>query len=274
MPIQIEHGLRDCTLFDRERRMQQKSSHSTSSQNRIICGVESGPAILNELKTVTLLTIDIRGFSRMAKQMGPQQTVRLLNRFFAATGEIVFRHHGMVDKYLGDGFLAVFGVPNSSSQDADSGVQAALDMQRCLVELNRGLLPDFGTTIQMGVSVHTGEVVAGHIGFEKKMDYTVIGDAVNIVFRMQSLVKAFPNGILVSGTTLEALQSRFRVRSIDISPEIHRDVGELAVYEVLEHEAPAFDHVTDAHPESARLASPSNPRRKPSPDQAPPILSP
>ena len=254
--------------------MQCKGSHPSMFRHRIIHGLESDQAVVEELKTVTLLTIDIRGFSRMAKEMGPQRTVRLLNRFFAATGEVVFRHHGRVDKYLGDGFLAVFGAPASSSDDADNALQAALEMRRCLVDLNRCLLLDFGTTIQMGISVHTGEVVVGNIGFEKKMDYTVIGDAVNTVFRMQGFLKVFPNGILVSGTTLGAVRSRFRVHAADVPQQARCDWGELSVYELLEHETDADDQVAAAEDESARLASPANGRRKPSPKPPPPVLSP
>jgi class 3 adenylate cyclase/GAF domain-containing protein len=199
----------------------------------IIHGLESGRAVIEELKSVTLLNIDIRGFSRMAKRMGPQRTVALLNQFFAAMGEVVFRHHGVVDKYLGDGFLAVFGAPVSSIGDADHAVQAALEMKRCLAEVNLQLSADLGTAIHMGISVHTGEVVVGNIGFEKKMDYTVIGDAVNTVFRMQGLVKAFPNGVLISGTTQRSVRSRLMVHAVAVPEELRRELGELAVYELL-----------------------------------------
>jgi class 3 adenylate cyclase len=205
----------------------------------IIHGLESGKAVIEEVKNVTILNIDIRGFSRMAKQMGPQRTVALLNRFFAAMGEVAFRHHGVVDKYLGDGFLAVFGAPVSSPGDADNAVQAALDMRRCLAELNLDVSTNLGTVIHMGISVHTGEVVVGNIGFEKKMDYTVIGDAVNTVFRMQGLVKGFPNGVLISGSTLRSVRSRLMVHAVAVPEEFRRDLGELAVYELLGSETAA-----------------------------------
>ncbi|MGE5258418.1 MAG: GAF domain-containing protein [Hyphomicrobiales bacterium] len=201
--------------------------------DKIIHGLESDKPVIEEVKSVTLLNIDIRGFSRVAKQMGPQRTVALLNQFFAGMGEVVFRHRGIVDKYLGDGFLAVFGAPVSSTVDADNGVRAALEMKSCLAEVNLRLGPHLGPTIHMGISVHTGEVVVGNIGFEKKMDYTVIGDAVNTVFRMQGLVKAFPNGILISETTLRAVRSRLMVHAVPVPKELHRQLGELNVYELL-----------------------------------------
>jgi adenylate cyclase len=148
-------------------------------------------------------------------------------------GEVVFRHRGIVDKYLGDGFLAVFGAPVSSANDADNAVRAALEMKNSLAEVNLHLGPLLGPAIHMGISVHTGEVVVGNIGFEKKMDYTVIGDAVNTVFRMQGLVKTFPNGILISTTTLRAVRSRLMVRAVSVPADLHRQLGELNVYELL-----------------------------------------
>ena len=207
--------------------------------DKIIHGLESDKPVIEEVKSVTLLNIDIRGFSRAAKQMGPQRTVALLNQFFEAMGEVVFRHRGIVDKYLGDGFLAIFGAPVSSTTDADNAVRAALEMKSSLAEVNHRLEPHLGLAIHMGISVHSGEVVVGNIGFEKKMDYTVIGDAVNTVFRMQGLVKAFPNGILISETTLRAVRSRLMVHAVSVPTDLHRQLGEMNVYELLGSEPDA-----------------------------------
>ena len=96
-------------------------------------------------------------------------------------GGIVFKHHGIVDKYLGDGFLAIFGAPVSSIQDADNAVAAAIEMRESIAEVNDYCLKETGDPVVVGISVHTGEVVVGNIGFDKKMDYTVIGDSVNTV---------------------------------------------------------------------------------------------
>jgi class 3 adenylate cyclase/putative methionine-R-sulfoxide reductase with GAF domain len=206
--------------------------------DRIIHGLEGGRPVIEEVKTITLLNIDIRGFSRLARQIGPPKTVALLNRFFEAMGELVFAHHGIVDKYLGDGFLAVFGAPVSNIADADNALHAALGMKRSLAEMNVLLGRELGLTLEMGISVHTGEVVAGNIGFEKKMDYTVIGDAVNTVFRLQGLAKSFPNGILISDATLQAVRSRPVVHAACVPPDFQRDLGSLKVYELLELDKP------------------------------------
>jgi adenylate cyclase len=206
--------------------------------DKIIHGLEDGKPVIEEVKTITLLNIDIRGFSRISKQIGPPKTVALLNRFFETMGSLVFTHRGIVDKYIGDGFLAVFGAPVSSVADPDNALKAALEMKRSLADMNRLVSRELGRPIEMGISVHTGEVVAGNIGFEKKMDYTVVGDAVNTVFRLQGLAKAFPNGILISDATLRAVRSRPVVHAVPLPVDAPADLGSLKVYELLDLDKP------------------------------------
>ena len=182
--------------------------------DKITLGTEERP-VIDEFKIITLLNIDIRGYSILSHKVGPQKTVAILNYFFAAMGEVVFKYHGIVDKYLGDGFLALFGAPVSSPSDADNAISAALEMQKAMEGVTDYLRKRFGASLTMGVSIHTGEVVVGNIGFDKKMDYTVIGDSVNFVFRLQSLCKPWPNGILISEKTYYACQSPLNVEEID-----------------------------------------------------------
>jgi class 3 adenylate cyclase/GAF domain-containing protein len=201
--------------------------------DRIIHNAEEGKPLPEELKTITLLNIDIRNFSNLSRKMGPQRTVAILNRFFAEMGDIIFSHGGIVDKYLGDGFLALFGAPVSSGQDAENAVRAALQMKKRLLAVNSFFISEIGYPLSMGISIHTGEAVVGNIGFDKKMDYTVIGDSVNAVFRLQDLTKSLPDGILISEKTLRAV----------ISPELDvlesgkcdlgSTLGELVIYELL-----------------------------------------
>jgi class 3 adenylate cyclase/putative methionine-R-sulfoxide reductase with GAF domain len=193
----------------------------------IIHSEESGKGVTEETKTLTLLNLDIRGFTELAMEMGPQKTVYLLNSFFSLMGGIVFKYNGIVDKYLGDGFLAIFGAPVSSIKDADNAAAAALEMKESLATVNKKFVKEVGTSINIGISVHTGEVVVGNIGFEKKMDYTVIGDAVNTVFRLQELARSYPNGIIIGENTCRAVQSRLQVR------DIKNALGELKLYELV-----------------------------------------
>jgi len=143
----------------------------------------------------------------------------------------VFKRHGIVDKYLGDGFLAIFGAPVSSGQDADNAVAAAFEMKESIPACQDYWLKETGDPVAVGISVHTGEVVVGNIGFDKKMDYTVIGDSVNTVFRLQELTKSYPNSILLSDRTLHAVSDHLDldVRKIDTSDAA---IGDLKVYEL------------------------------------------
>jgi len=201
--------------------------------DKIIYDSENNRPEIEELKTLTLLNIDIRGFSDLSRQIGSQKTVSLLNSFFSVMGGIVFKHSGIVDKYLGDGFLALFGAPVSSTKDADNAIAAGFEMKKSISAVNRYLEKKFGVMVRMGISIHTGEVVVGNIGFEKKMDYTVIGDPVNTVFRLQNLTKSIPNGILISENTLRATRSRPDVGEIKISPDLVQEFGGMKVYELL-----------------------------------------
>jgi adenylate cyclase len=202
--------------------------------DKITLGVEAGDTRpIEEFRSLTLLNIDIRGFSPISKKIGPRKTVAMLNQYFATMGNIVFKHHGIVDKYLGDGFLALFGAPVSSTSDADNAVAAAMEMQQAINDLNRGFFDRYNVTLVMGIVVHSGEVVVGNIGFEKKMDYTVIGDAVNFVFKLQSVCKAWPNQILISEKTLQATQSPPKTDEIG-NFEIEGGTDPLKIYRVLE----------------------------------------
>ncbi len=199
---------------------------------KIVYGKDTDKAIIDEFRSISLLNIDIRGFSVIAKKIGPQKTVSMLNHFFSVMGGIVFDNHGIVDKYLGDGFLAVFGAPIPSTMDADNAIAAALEMQKSIDAINDYIIQELGEPLVIGISIHTGEVVIGNIGFDKKMDYTVIGDSVNTVFRLQNLVKPLPNGILISEDTRKAARSHLDAKEIG-EYEIDSTIGKLKVYELL-----------------------------------------
>jgi GAF domain-containing protein/class 3 adenylate cyclase len=195
--------------------------------DKILHGSGGGMEMLEELKTLTLINIDIRGFSKLAKTMGPQKTVSILNEFFSLMGGIVFKHHGIVDKYLGDGFLALFGAPVSSVADADNAVAASLEMKFSLDALNTKLMEEMGVSLDIGISIHTGEVVVGNIGFEMKMDFTVIGDSVNDVFRLQDKVRPYPNAIFLSQNTLRA--TRIPLNYV----ELEQRLGQTRIFELI-----------------------------------------
>ena len=221
-------------MADNERRIRNVFQKFVPKEivNRIVLGSASTKSVVDEFKTLTLLNIDIRGYSSLSKKIGPQKIVAILNYFFSSTGEIVFKHHGIVDKYLGDGFLAVFGAPISTPLDVDNAVSAALEMQQAMGHINEYFMKQYGASLTMGISIHTGEVVVGNIGFDKKMDYTVIGDPVNFVFRLQTLCKSWPDGILISENTYYSSQLPLEVEEVGVY-ETDQTMEKLKIYRVL-----------------------------------------
>jgi adenylate cyclase len=218
-----ERGIRNMFQKFVPREIVDKITHNTKTEK----------LLLEELKILTLLNIDIRGFSTLSKKIGPQRTVAILNHFFSTMGDIVFKRQGIVDKYLGDGFLAVFGAPVSSTADADNAIAAALEMKATLACVNDHFAEELEEPLTMGISIHTGEAVVGNIGFEKKMDYTVIGDSVNAVFHLQDLTKSRPNSILISEKTrMAAMNSILDVRDIGMC-DAGSALGELKIYELI-----------------------------------------
>ena len=127
-----------------------------------------------------------------------------------------------------DGFLAIFGAPVSSINDAENALAAAIEMRDSIKNVNKNFKKELGTSVNIGISIHTGEVVVGNIGFEKKMDYTVIGDAVNTVFRMQEYTKSYPNGIIIGENTKRSVGNGLKVR------KINQALGKLKLYELLD----------------------------------------
>jgi len=200
--------------------------------DQIIHNAQEGKPLPEELKIITLLNIDIRNFSNLSRKMGPQRTVSILNHFFTEMGEVIFNHGGIVDKYLGDGFLALFGAPVSNATDADNAVRAAMEMKDRFLSANDSFTSETGYPLAMGISIHTGEAVVGNIGFDKKMDYTVIGDSVNAVFRLQDLTKPRPNSILISERTLRAIiEPKLDIEEIG-KCDLGSTLGELMIYEL------------------------------------------
>ena len=156
-----------------------------------------------ENQTATILFSDIRGFTRMSEHMEPQAVVELLNEFFSEMTDLIFDSGGTLDKYLGDGIMAVYGAPLPKPDDALRAAKTAIEMQRALVHLNREWENRGQQPLLMGVGVNTGAVTAGNIGSAKRMDYTVIGDAVNLASRL--CANAAGGQILISESTYSLL---------------------------------------------------------------------
>ncbi len=154
---------------------------------------------------VTVLFADIWGFTSMSERLAPEQVVEMLNRFFTVMVDIVFAHDGTLDKFIGDNIMAVFGTPLEIAQPAVQAARCALAMQQRLQELQE----EDCQIRRMGIGINTGEVIAGNIGSPRHMDFTVIGDAVNIAARLESLTRELDADILVGPETYRELASSF-----------------------------------------------------------------
>ena len=159
-----------------------------------------------EIYDVTILFADIRSFTATAEVMMPEQVVSFLNQYFTAMAKPIFHHGGMLNKLYGDGLLAVFGAPNKLDNHALAAVKAAWEMQNILYRMNSerhqdGLLP-----IRVGIGLHSGHVVIGNIGTPDHMDYTPIGDTVNVASRVEQHTKKGGHLILMTGVTYEMVE--------------------------------------------------------------------
>jgi len=161
-------------------------------------------------QTITILFADIRGFTRISEHAPPEKIVSLLNRYFSAMTDIIFAHGGTLDKYLGDGLMALFGAPTATPDDASNALNAAVAMQRRLLGINRELHEEGIPEIGVGMGLHTGEVVVGYIGSERRSEYTAIGDTVNTSSRLESNAK--DGEILISDATAKAAHSRYKLK--------------------------------------------------------------
>jgi adenylate cyclase len=157
-------------------------------------------------QTITVLFADIRGFTSISEKENPEKVVGLLNKFFSAMTDIIFANGGTLDKYIGDGLMALFGAPTATEEDALNSVKAAVTMQKKLRELNPELRAEGLPEISMGIGLHTGEATIGYIGSEKRSEYTAIGDTVNLAARLQS--NASGGQILMSDATAQACGNR------------------------------------------------------------------
>ena len=205
--------------------------HSPQVIEMILKGGEETIDDIMESKELiaTILFADIVGFTRLSETMPPREINIILNRYFSRMTDIVFSHGGTLDKYIGDGLMAVFGAPLEKEDDAERAVRTALEIRRQLTAMMKTTSADKRFDIRVGLN--TGRVVAGNIGSPKRMEYTVIGDPVNVASRLESMAK--PNQIIIGEETFNFAKGKFRIREIGTRKVKGKSSG-IMVYEVLE----------------------------------------
>jgi adenylate cyclase len=161
---------------------------------------------------VTVLFADIRSFTALSESLSPEAVVELLNTYFTDMVDVVFKHQGTLDKFVGDALMAVFGVPMPIPHAPTRAVECALAMQRHLQRLQRaGRTPIEG----MRIGINTGEAIVGNIGSDKRMDFTVIGDVVNVAARLQEIAKELEADTIISEATAQRLQGEFHLQAAE-----------------------------------------------------------
>jgi class 3 adenylate cyclase len=192
-------------------------------------GLELG----GDLRRVTIMMADIRGFTTISERLAPAQVVTLINRYLGAMTDIIMAHQGTIDEFIGDAILAVFGAPQHRDDDADRAVRCALAMQQAMEEINQRNKEDGLPEISTGIALNTGDVIAGNIGSERRSKYGFVGHPMNVTSRIEDVTAG--GEILIAGSTLEALQGRYRigqskelnVKGIDELLQVHPVLEEL-----------------------------------------------
>jgi adenylate cyclase len=167
-------------------------------------------------QVATVLFADIRGFTRMSALLDPEEVVRILNDYFGEMTEIIFEHGGTLDKYIGDGLMALFGAPYTGPEDAINAVRSAVAMQQRMQSLKEHFRPrqGHGNALGIGIGINTGLVTVGYVGSSRRFDYTAIGDTVNMASRLES--NAPPATIYIARSTFEELRGMVTCRELQI----------------------------------------------------------
>ncbi len=179
--------------------------------------ISTKPEILHqatETRVATILFADIRGFTTLSEQHPAEEIGRILNACLEEMTSAIMDNQGMVDKYIGDAIMGVFGVPVAANDHALQATRAALEMQQRLNKVNSTLTGEGRPEVSIGVGIHTGEVIAGAIGSSRRLEYTVIGDTVNVASRIESMTRQYSEAILLSSETRQLIQESILTREV------------------------------------------------------------
>jgi adenylate cyclase len=182
----------------------------------------------------TVLFSDLRNFTTLSETLGAEGTVQLLNEYFTHMVDCIQVEGGMLDKFIGDSIMAVFGIPFTHADDPDRCVRAAIAMMRALKSFNRDRAKKNLIQIDHGIGINSDIIVSGNIGSEKRMDYTVIGDGVNLASRIEGLCKQYGCHVLISEFTYKALKATYRTRQLD-KVLVKGKVKPVAIYEIIDY---------------------------------------
>ena len=172
------------------------------------------PTLKGERRKLTVLVSDLRGFCKIAESRRPEEVVTFLNRCCEVMSDVIERHGGTLDKFIGDGMMATFGSPNDDPYQEERAIKAALDLQEKISKLSEKCEEENWPVINVGIGVHSGYAVVGSMGSTRHMEYTAIGETVNTAHYLESATKQFGANILVSQYTYNAVRGQFNVKQL------------------------------------------------------------
>ena len=196
--------------------------------------VEKGHSLGGEEKEVTVLFCDIRNFTSLSEKLSPVQTVEVLNLFFSEMVNVVTKHHGVVDKFIGDALMVLFGALESDKQQAQHAIEAAFEMRQKLKEINEKHLIPNAANLEVGIGINTGKALMGNLGSEERLEsYPPLATASDVSSRLETMTKELHSGILISETTRNQLDSWVKVEDkgkVFVKGKAH----EVQIYEVIQ----------------------------------------
>jgi adenylate cyclase len=228
-----------------EKRM--KSTMSRYMDPRLADQLMAGgeDALGGKSATVTVLFSDVRNFTGITEELGAHGTVKLLNEYFTIMVECIQKRGGMLDKFIGDAIMAAFGLPLPHGDDEDRAVMTTISMIEDLRQWNTERITNGKKPVDIGIGLNTDNVVSGNIGSPRRMDYTIIGDGVNLASRLESACKQYGARILISEMTYKRLKGTYRVREVD-KVVVKGKTEAVSVYEVLDyHTDETFPYLSD-----------------------------
>ena len=196
-----------------------------------------------ERREVTVLFSDIRGYTTLSENLEADKVVELLNAYFETMVEAVFTYEGTLDKFIGDAIMAVYGAPLPLQNHAWAAVQSALDMRHRLAIFNTERLRQNQPEVRIGIGISSGEVVSGNIGSQRKMEYTVIGDGVNLSSRLEGVTKQYGCDIVLSEHTYELCEDMIWVRELD-KTRVKGKTRPVSIYELVDFKSNPLDQAT------------------------------
>lgn len=230
-------------LQERERLKSNFTRYVSQHVMESILASEAPVKLEGERRKVTVVFTDIRQFTHVSEDLPPEKVVSLLNEYFAVMVDIIFKNQGSLDKFIGDGMMVEFGAPLDDPLQELHAVTTAIEMQQAIKKLSTKWQSEGWPAIKLGIGVHSGIAIVGNIGSERRIEYTAIGDTVNVASRLEQLTKELKTPILISEATVKAIENNFKFKNL--GPFVlHGRVHPIVVYALDEEQEGETEVVT------------------------------